>query len=125
MCYDHSALTVEELKRCIANQQEECSLVDTSGMTPFHVFSSNDEPNMELLNVLLDSLSNQIRKEVLLDPHSNLIRKRIKNWTDETGNLLHRTFQKWAIDPLARWGNVSWMEGMQGRVQEILTEDDE
>ena len=121
MCYYHSATTVQELRQCIAIQDEKGSpVVDEFGMTPIQVLLSTIEPRIELLYVLLDSHivnHQEVRHRWPFDCT-------IYNWTDWNKNLLARALQKLIIDPVARWGFTSWIDEMQTTVTQLLAEDD-
>jgi len=124
LCYDHSSITTQELRQCIMeHSQEEGSHLDSFDMTPFHVFFSTAEPSIELLDVLLDSLPNQMLK--WKDANENRpLDYLINNWNDGTIHLLQRTLQKWMIDRVACWGTASRREAMQSKVRQIFAEED-
>ena len=123
MCYDHAAVSVPALRRCIANQQVDISLVDEFGMTPFHILFSTIEPRVELLEVLLESLPNRLlgfKDANERRPVDYLIR----NWTAGTKSLLLTTLQSWMIKPLTRWGDRKWAIEMKTKAGELFFEAD-
>ena len=125
MCYDHSEVTTQELRQYIVGQEDESVnwVVEKFGISPLHVFFSTSEPSGELLDVLLESLPKQVLhyKDV---NNKNPLDYLMANWTDVNASLFQITVKKWVIGRLARWGATSWMETIERKVKEILTEDD-
>ncbi|CAJ1948485.1 unnamed protein product [Cylindrotheca closterium] len=132
MLYDWSSVSPKKLGHCIETaKSEESPLVDRFGMTPFHIFFSTNEPDEEVLEVLLDKYP----YHVVNYKDSNGKRPLdylVSNWTEDTesllaestATLLQKTMQRWMIDPLVRWGTASWVEDMQSKVEGILAEYD-
>ncbi|CAJ1950854.1 unnamed protein product [Cylindrotheca closterium] len=124
LCHYHSLATVEGLRQGIEDQEEVgSSLVDEFGMTPFHILFSTIEPSQELLEVLLENYSNKTLD--LKDANDKwAVEYLVSNWTETTSALLRTALQKWIVDPLVRWGAISWTESMLRWAQDILEEND-
>jgi hypothetical protein len=106
MCYDHSAITAQELRQYIDDHQEqvESSSVDKFGMTPLHILFSTIEPSQDLLKVLLESLPYHILDSK--DANGNRpLGYLLSNWTDNSKSMLRTTSRIWMIDPMKRWGD--------------------
>ncbi|CAJ1957923.1 unnamed protein product [Cylindrotheca closterium] len=124
LCYHHSAITAQELRQCIDNQDKiESSYADKLGMTPLHILFSTVEPSHDLLHVLLAALP----CDILDSKDANRMRPLdylFTNWSDKTRSLLQTTYQIWLIDPIKGWGpNSSWEKALMSKVEEILAED--
>jgi len=121
MCYDHSAVSAQELRQSI---EEQFSLVDKFGLTPFHIFLSTINPRMDLLEILLDQYPYP-RIEISILDFKDIEGKRpldylLGNWTVASVELLQCILEKWMVDQLVKWGCLMWAEEMRTKVGAVL-----
>lgn len=130
-CYHSSDTTEDELKVEVepslieydSNESEwKHHLVDSFGMTPFHVLLSAATCRLDLLQVLLSTYPSFV-----LDWKDSLGRRAIDYlgyiWTEETRLMMKAYLQKWLIDRLSSWGANQWRSDMADRINEIVSEE--
>ncbi|CAJ1940062.1 unnamed protein product [Cylindrotheca closterium] len=125
LCYDQSSIEAQELCQSTfaerTTKDDESSLVDKFGMTPFHIFFSAPEPCQDLLQVLLDKYPYHTGILDCKDANGKRpLDYLLSNWTGTTKVLFQMLLQRWMVDPLARWGTTSWREDMQRKIQTIM-----
>jgi hypothetical protein len=95
-------------------------LVDSFGMTPFHVLLSAATCRLDLLQVLLRTYPSFV-----LDWKDSLGRRAIDYlgyiWKEETRLMMEAYLQKWLIDRLSSWGANQWRSDMADRINEIIS----
>jgi len=125
-CYHSSTTTVDELRRtCRLN---ECRwhehLIDSFGMTPFHVLLSSASCTAELLQVLIDAYPGSVlgwkdsQKRIAMDYLNN------KLWSSGVKSLMNMCLQVLMVDRVSRWGCKEQLEAISGTVSKILEEED-
>ena len=125
LCYNHPRPNAQALQHCIEGRDEmKNSFVDMFGMNPYHVLFSTPEPRMELVEVLLNSLPDQmlsLKDENGKRPLDYLL----SNWTDDAARLLKTLLEIWMVEPLTSWGDSASLETIQNMVHDVLAEDDD
>ncbi|KAL3938589.1 MAG: hypothetical protein SGBAC_006530 [Bacillariaceae sp.] len=121
LCY-HSASTPELRREIIGGKNE---LVDSFGMTPYHVMLSSVDPTSDFLRVLSDRYGGYALgwKDKLGNRALDYL---VGNgyWTASSRSLIQCALQKWTIDRLLRWNQESAMVQMSNDMNQILAEDD-
>mmetsp|Transcript_31981 Transcript_31981/g.77653 ORF Transcript_31981/g.77653 Transcript_31981/m.77653 type:complete len:700 (-) Transcript_31981:277-2376(-) len=132
LCYHSSATSVETLRRAIQSEQEEAkqddimdAIVDSFGMTPFHVLLTAGKRRVDLLEVLLEAYPSYI-----LGWEDVTGKKAIDycflgwNWTIESIYMLQLCLRSYVNRRLAIWGGLeAWDTDLTAMVNEILSED--
>ncbi|KAL3937220.1 MAG: hypothetical protein SGBAC_007628 [Bacillariaceae sp.] len=119
-CYYASMTTAGELREVLDNDH---TLLDVYGMTPFHVLLSSAKPRVDLLEVLLDFyppgiLANKDKMDM------NAVDYLVCNWKVESKIMMAMYLRRWMIDWLRTWGAQIWLDDVKSRVSNLLEEGD-
>ncbi|KAL3933699.1 MAG: hypothetical protein SGBAC_010276 [Bacillariaceae sp.] len=136
LCYYASSSTRAELKQHIqkfsntttrlsedANHNDEKSITDQMGMTPFHVLLSASTKRLDLLEFLLVAYP----ATALLARDKNkksALEYLISNWTVEARLMMKTCLQNCVLDPLQSWGLEEWGTHMSKVVDSMCSGGD-
>ncbi|KAL3937219.1 MAG: hypothetical protein SGBAC_007627 [Bacillariaceae sp.] len=109
--------TAGELQEVLQNDH---TLLDVYGMTPFHVLLSSAKPRVDLLEVLLDFYP----PGILANMDMNAVDYLVCNWKVESKIVMAMDLERWMIDLLWTWVAQIWLDNVQSHVSTLLEEGD-
>mmetsp|Transcript_41981 Transcript_41981/g.101165 ORF Transcript_41981/g.101165 Transcript_41981/m.101165 type:complete len:641 (-) Transcript_41981:436-2358(-) len=125
-CYHASETTPQELRHAIQSfeWEHESDLVDSFGMTPFHILFGSTNARMDLLLVLLEAFSPKLLD--WKDNYGKRAEEYLSNvWMDGSRPMMQLVLQKRLLDRLSIWGaHQTWRVEMEHKIHRLLDADD-